>query len=102
MAAVGQDISKVADETFPALKKFPDQPLISPRLTFRFLSTPTAIQPGPDGRIAKLTVADNYLTSKDGKIGCKTSGTSEDLAVDTLIFAIGDKHDPSVGLPCGQ
>ena len=102
VAAVGQDISKVAQETFPALVKYPDQPLISPRLTFRFLSTPTAIQAGPDGRIAKLTVADNMLTSKDGKIGCKTTGTSEDLAVDTLIFAIGDKHDPSVGLPFGD
>jgi len=102
VAAVGQDISKVAEETFPALVKYPDQPLILPRLTFRFLSTPTAIHPGPDGRIAKLTVADNYLTSKDGKTGCKTTGTSEDLDVDTLIFAIGDKHDPSVGLPCGS
>lgn len=102
VAAVGQDISKVADETFPALKKFPDQPPVSPRLTFRFLSTPTAIHPGANGRITKLTVADNCLTSKDGKIGCKTAGTTEDLEVDTLIFAIGDKHDPLVGLPCGQ
>jgi ferredoxin--NADP+ reductase len=102
VAVVGQDIGKVRDETFPVLKKFPDQPLISPRLTFRFLSTPTAIHPGPDGRIAKLTVADNELTSKDGKIGCRSAGTSEDLDLDTLIFAIGDKHDPSVGLPCGS
>jgi len=102
VAAVGQDISKVAEETFPALKKYPDQPLISPRLTFRFLSTPTAIHPGSNGRIARLTVADNYLTSKEGKIGCKPTGASEDIEVDTLIFAIGDKHDPSVGLPCGQ
>ena len=102
VAAVGQDISKVAEATFPALVKYPDQPPISPRLTFRFLSTPTAIHPGPDGRIARLTVADNYLSSKDGKIGCKATGTSEDLEVDTLIFAIGDKHDPSVGLPSGQ
>ena len=102
VTAVGQDISKVAEETFPALVKYPDPPPVSPRLTFRFLSTPTAIHPGPDGRIAKLTVADNYLTSKDGKIGCKPTGTSEDLAVDTLIFAIGDKHDPAVGLPCGE
>jgi ferredoxin--NADP+ reductase len=101
-AAVGQDISKVAEETFPALVKYPDPPLVSPRLRFRFLSTPTAIHPGRDGRIAKLTVADNELTSKDGRIGCRSTGTSEDLDVDTLIFAIGDKHDPSVGLPCGS
>jgi len=102
IAAVGQDISKVAEETFPALAKYPDHPPTSPLLRFRFLSTPTAIHPGPDGRIAKLTVADNELTSRDGKIGCKAMGTSEDLDVDTLIFAIGDKHDPSLGLPCGS
>jgi ferredoxin/flavodoxin---NADP+ reductase len=100
LAAVGQDISKVAQETFPALVKYPNVPPISPRLTFRFLSTPTAIHPGPDGRIARLTVADNMLFSKDGKIGCRATETTTDLNVDTLIFAIGDKHDPAVGLPC--
>lgn len=102
VAAIGQDISKVAEQTFPALVKYPDQPTISPRLTFRFLSTPTAIHPGPDGRIARLTVDDNMLVSKDEKISAKPTGTSEDLNVDTLIFAIGDKHDPAVGLPCGK
>ena len=30
------------------------------------------------------------------------AGTSSDLEVDTLIFAIGDMHDPSVGLPFGK
>ncbi len=100
--AVGQDISKVAESTFPSLVKFPDAPVTSPRLTFRFLSSPTAIQPGPDGRIARLTVANNLLTSRDGKIGVKPTGTTDDIDVDTLIFAIGDKHDPSVGLPFGQ
>jgi ferredoxin--NADP+ reductase len=102
VSAIGQDISKVAEETFPALAKYPEQPTISPRLVFRFLSTPIAIHPGPDGRIARLTVADNLLTNDDGKIGVKRTGTTEDLDIDTLIFAIGDKHDPSVGLPCGS
>jgi ferredoxin--NADP+ reductase len=102
VTAIGQDISKVAAETFPALAKYPDPPLISPRLMFRFLSTPTAIHPRPDGRIARLTVADNVLVARDGKISAKPTGTTEDLEVDTLIFAIGDKHDPAVGLPCAS
>ena len=100
--AVGQNISKVAEETFPALLKYPDQPPVLPRLTFRFLSTPTAIHAGPDGRIAKLAVGNNLLVNRDGKISAKPAGTSDDLDVDTLIFAIGDKHDPSVGLPFGE
>jgi len=101
VAAVGQDITKVGEETFPSLVKFPDQPVVLPRLTFRFLSSPAAIHPGPDGRIARLTVANNMLVARDGKIGAKTDGTTDDLDVDTLIFAIGDKHDPTVGLPFG-
>src|SRR5207237_422907 len=55
MKAVGQDVAKVAEETFPVLK-LPDQQTIPPRLIFRFLSSPSAITGGPDGRIARLTV----------------------------------------------
>ena len=101
VAAVGQDISKVGEETFPSLVKHPEQPPILPRLTFRFLSSPVAFHPGPDGRIARVTVANNVLVSRDGKISAKPSGTTDELEADTLIFAIGDKHDPSVGLPFG-
>ena len=71
------------------------------RLTFRFLNSPTAIVPGPDGRIARLTVAENILVSRDGGTSAKTTDKTSDLEVDTLIFAIGDMHDQSVGLPFG-
>jgi ferredoxin/flavodoxin---NADP+ reductase len=102
MAAVGQDISRVPEETFVCLKKFPDQPAIRPRLTFRFLNSPVAIGAGPDGRISQLTVAENVLVSRNDSIACQATDEKTDLDVDTMIFAIGDKHDPSVGLPCGK
>jgi ferredoxin/flavodoxin---NADP+ reductase len=102
VTAVGQDIAKVAEATFPSLIKYPEQPPVSPRLTFRFLSSPVAIHASPDGRIARLTVANNMLVNRDGKLGAKSTGTTDDLDVDTLIFAIGDKHDPTVGLPFGD
>ncbi len=101
MEAVGQDIAKVPEETFLCLKKFPDPQTTLPRLTFRFLSSPTAISAGPDGRIARLTIADNLLVNRDGNLSAKTTGTATELAVDTLIFAIGDMHDPALGLPFG-
>lgn len=101
MEAVGQDIAKVPQETFLCLTKFPDPQTTLPRLTFRFLSSPTAISTAPDGRIARLTVADNLLVSRDGNLSAKPTGTVTELDVDTLIFAIGDKHDPALGLPCG-
>ena len=101
MAAVGQDISKVPEETFPCLIKGPNQPGMNARLKFRFLTSPVAIHAGPDGRIARLTVADNILVSRGGGTSAKQTDTIVDLDVDTLIFAIGDVHDQLVGLPCG-
>ena len=100
LAAVGQDIAKVPEETFPSLIKNPDQPAMDARLRFRFLSSPTAISAGPDGRIARLTVADNILIARDGSTSAKATDQTTELDVDTLIFAIGDVHDPLVGLPC--
>jgi ferredoxin/flavodoxin---NADP+ reductase len=100
LTAVGQDIAKVPEETFPCLVKNPHQAALEARLKFRFLSSPTAITPGPDGRIARLTVAENVLVARDGGTSAKTTDKTTDLKVDTLIFAIGDTHDPWVGLPC--
>src|SRR5262249_15280015 len=102
MAAVGQDIGKVAQETFVCLSKFPEQPKIVPKLTFRFLNSPLAIIPGPDGRIARLKVAENVLVERNGSIAARATDQTTDLEVDTMIFAIGDMHDPSVGLPYGK
>lgn len=99
MEAVGQEIARVPEETFVCLKKFPDEPLVKPRLTFRFLCSPCAITTGPDGRIAKVTLAENYLLKRDESISAKPSGETTAVEVDTLIFAIGDSHDPSLGIP---
>ena len=99
MKAVGQDITKVAEETFTVLAKHPDQQTIPPHLSFRFLSSPSAITAGSDGRIAKLTVTENILVARDGGLAAKATNQTADIEVDTLIFAIGDQHDPALGLP---
>jgi ferredoxin--NADP+ reductase len=98
LAAVGQDISKLAEETFPVLAK-PPQEVSGGRLRFRFLCSPQSIHSGPDGRIARLTVVENVLQERDGNIACKSTDKTADLEVDTMIFAIGDVADPSLGLP---
>lgn len=99
MEAVGQDIAKVPQETFLCLTKFPEQPALSPRLTFRFLSSPAEIVAGPDGRIARVVMTENDLVLRDGNVSAKSTNRKAEIEVDTLIFAIGDKHDPSLGLP---
>ena len=102
LAAVGQDIAKVAEDTFPILAK-PETEKAGPgRLLFRFLSSPCSIHVDGDGRINRLRVTENVLLQKDDSIACKATEQTTDLDVDTMIFAIGDVADPSVGLPYGK
>lgn len=101
LEAVGQDITKVADDTFPILKK-PESEKSGPgRLLFRFLSSPAAIYTDADGRINRLRVFENVLVPRDGNMACKATDRTADLDVDTMIFAIGDVADPNLGLPYG-
>jgi ferredoxin/flavodoxin---NADP+ reductase len=101
--ACKQDLSleKLGESTFPFLPKtYPAED--RPKLKFRFLSSPKEILVGPDGRIEKLIVTENDLALRnDGSTQARASDRTAELDVDTLIFAIGDKHDPSVGLPMG-
>ncbi|PYY18489.1 MAG: hypothetical protein DMG60_08240 [Acidobacteria bacterium] len=101
LAAVEQDINKVAEDTFPILAKSPAERSGPGRLLFRFLSSPSSIHTDGEGRINRLRVSENVLVQRDGNMACKATERSADLDVDTMIFAIGDAADPSVGLPCG-
>jgi len=100
LSSVGQDISKLAAETFPVLATPAEaHPQGKPRLRFRFLCSPQAIHGDSSGRIHRLTVTENVLSERDGSIACKATDKTADLDVDTMIFAIGDVADPGVGLP---
>lgn len=96
--AVGQDVSQVAEKCFPWLKFQPENPPAS-RLAFRFLTSPVAIEPGADGRIARLRVVENILVRDGENTRPKATDAETLLDVDTLIFAIGDLADPGLGLP---
>jgi ferredoxin--NADP+ reductase len=98
LAAVGQDPATLADATFPVLAKPATAPTRA-RLLFRFLSSPHSIHSGPDGRISRLTVTENILVERDGDVAAKATSNTAELDVDTMIFAIGDVADPSLGLP---
>lgn len=101
LQAVGQDIEKVTDETFAVLKKHPERASTGPKLSFKFLCSPREIHAGPDGRINRLTVTENLLVAREGGTAAKSTDKTFDLDVDTMIFAIGDTHDPMLGLPTG-
>lgn len=95
---IGEDIEKLKDATFPILGT-PVHPPEGARLKFRFLCSPAAIHADRDGRIARLTVAENILVEKNGSLAAKATDETTDLEFDTMIFAIGDVADPTVGLP---
>lgn len=97
----GQDVSQVPDTTFSWVKT---QPESSPKtkLTFRFLSSTSAIEAGEDGRIAHLRLVENILLREGDYTRPKATEKQATLDVDTLIFAIGDLADPGVGLPYGK
>jgi ferredoxin--NADP+ reductase len=102
-ARVNEDVSPsvIFPEHFPMLMEEEFAP-IAPRLSFRFLSSPTAVISGADGRIAHLEVGDNDLVLRsDGSTKPVANGQRTMLDVDTLIFAIGDMHDEQLGLPMG-
>jgi ferredoxin--NADP+ reductase len=102
--SANQDVStqNVFSHHFRCLEKALEPPIL-PRLSFRFLSSPTAMLPDADGRIGGLEVAENELVLKgDGSTAAKDTGERTTIPVDTLIFAIGDKHDAQIGLPMGR
>jgi ferredoxin/flavodoxin---NADP+ reductase len=67
------------------------------KLYFDFLASPTAMI-GENGEVTKLEMEDNILVDKDGQIGAKGTGVKRTIDVDTVIFAIGDTIDDSLGL----
>jgi ferredoxin/flavodoxin---NADP+ reductase len=101
VAAAGQDVATVADSVFPWLKTEPETRPVS-RLTFRFLTSPVAIEADIGGRIERLRVVDNLLVRQGEDTKARATDKESALAFDTLIFAIGDVADPGVGLPYGK
>jgi ferredoxin/flavodoxin---NADP+ reductase len=101
LRGAGQDPSTVAGTVFPWLNTEPETPPEG-RLTFRFLTSPVGILPGADGRIERLRVVDNLLIRQGEDTKCRATDNESSLPFDTLIFAIGDVADPTVGLPYGK
>jgi ferredoxin--NADP+ reductase len=96
MLAVGQDPEAAKAQILAALPKA--QPSKSAtRFRFAFLASP--VQMLGEGTVSGLEVEDNLLVEKDGEIRPKGTGQKRVLAVDSVIFAIGDQVDASFGLP---
>ena len=95
LEAVGQD----PGELLKALAARPSPyPPARTRLTFRFLASPTRVL-AEGGRVVGLEIEENRLERRGERVGAVGTGERTRLAVDTVVFAVGDRVDPEVGLP---
>ncbi|MGA2631165.1 MAG: FAD-dependent oxidoreductase [Terriglobia bacterium] len=96
--ACDQDVSKVAETSFPWLNRPPAKEAQG-KLSFRFLTSPAVVKADERGRINRLNVVENLLVRKGDNTAAKATDQTVDLDFDTLIYAIGDVVDPTLGLP---
>jgi ferredoxin--NADP+ reductase len=70
------------------------------RMLFRFLSAPTEIVCDENGKLRALRVENTELVKRGESLSAKGSGEFYDIECDTVVFAIGDRVDETLGLPC--
>ena len=69
------------------------------RIRMRFLASPAAIHPSATGGVDGLEVEVNTLLLDGDVVKARGTGERQTLDVDTVVFAIGDQVDSSLGLP---
>jgi ferredoxin--NADP+ reductase len=69
------------------------------RMLFRFLASPTRVATDADGRVCGLEVEENILVPRNGDTAARGTGTYAEIPLETVVFAIGDRVDDSIGLP---
>jgi ferredoxin--NADP+ reductase len=99
LGAVGQDADELADQ----IVRFKDTPLeveSNTRFAMRFLRSPVEIV-GSDGQTDGLRCEITTLGLRDDGVTTRAlgSGEFETIPCDTVVFAIGDSIEPSIGLP---
>ncbi len=96
-ARAGQDVSPetVFPTHFPHLAS-PAFASVPPQLSIRFLSSPKAFISDSTGRVSQMEISENDLhLNADGSTSARANGETATINVDTVLFAIGDKHDPT-------
>lgn len=99
-----ESVDQDPEEEFEDLTEHADEPLETESPTdfrFRFLRSPSRIEVDDSGDVTGLTTEQTRLISTEGdeRPGIEKTGEEETIPCDTVIFAIGDKIDPHLGLP---
>jgi ferredoxin--NADP+ reductase len=100
LAAVGQDVDVLIaalerpESSRAAEKEVPPRA----RLRFHFLASPRRVV-SEGGRVAALEVEQTRLSRAGNRISAVGTGLVERIPCDSVVFAVGDRVDESVGLP---
>jgi ferredoxin--NADP+ reductase len=98
MQSIGQDPQKIIGFFDSAMMKS-EETNSDTKFKIRFLLSIKSIQGDEDGRVNGVVVEENTLVVVNGDTKARGTGKLSVLPCDTVIFAIGDKVDPSFGLP---
>ncbi len=98
MQAVHQDPVTATVSILEALPKGLTK-ISDTKFRFEFLASPVQMFGDANGNLTEVEIEDNVLVEKNGDTKAKGTGNKRRLAVETIVFAIGDKVDESFGLP---
>lgn len=101
-----KSVNQDPEKTFEELTKGSSEPYYeesSPtEFYFKFVSSPKKVLVDENNNVVGLELEENTLIEKDGKIAAKSLGTTSNISLDSVIFAIGDTVDGNIGLPVSR
>ncbi|MFZ5877726.1 MAG: FAD-dependent oxidoreductase [Nitrospirota bacterium] len=98
LEAVGQNPDQIHSDMIAEFKK-PDPPVSGTMMKFRFLSSPRRVLMDGQNRVRAIEVENTTLEKKGDDTAAKGTGTADEIPCDSVIFAVGDCVDQTVGLP---
>lgn len=99
LEAVGEDLATIHKELTKHCAAESKEGESPSKMLFRFLSSPTEVVV-ENGKVKALRVENTELIKRGESLAAKGTGTYHDIECDSVIFAIGDKVDETLGLPC--
>ncbi len=99
LEAVGEDVETIRKDLTKHCGAKAKEGESPSKMYFRFLSSPTEVVV-EDGKVKALRVENTELYKRVDAISCRGAGTFFDIECDSVVFAIGDKVDETLGLPC--
>lgn len=98
LTAVGQDAAAIFAEMAAKTPSAPPRDCPG-RMTFRFLASPTRVLADSTGKVCGLEVEENILAQRGDSLSARGTGELAVIPLDSVVFAIGDRVDETLGLP---